>query len=809
MQWKNALSSLFLILTISIASTKPQNPFLNTPKVILRSIPFNATIRFPPLKNGSVYPAILYYRVEFSDGELIHNNTIHTIDADGNFQSRIEIPIAKMTISRLGTQKLITTIHRVHPESQSIHRPEPKYSRSNASIAHVPQPNAIPNVQALPAGKGVLNTTAAQSFELEKSLEILSSETSVFVSPGWVSLLPPLVTLVMSAVLNEVILALLMGIWCGASIVSHGNVLTGFLRTFDEYWVNAFMVDGHAGVLLFTIILGGTIGIVQKGGGAHGLAFLAQKYMTSPLRMQFATWALCLTIFFDDFSCILIIGSSLRQVLTQTGVSREKFAAIVHTLGVCLPSMAPVSSWIGVEIGYIAAQLHSLGLHWDPFLTCLSCLHYRFFPILFIGFIFITIICQKDFAGMVQFEKDAAASPLQTHHLSPAFGTAEPEDSPKEQPGPVEPDPQKPMRWQNAVIPFTFIVIATFLGMIIDGASRILHDDPKQKYTVLDALSACNSVSALIRASSGGWLVASLLLRFQRILTLDELAKAWAEGTKDVLNPLIVLLLAWALGNVITEINVASYIASSLGKQVRSEYLSSLAAIFCYVVSFATGSAFGTMAIMFPIISPLAYEISGGDSEVLMQCFGSILGSSVFGNICSPIADTSILVSLSTQVRLDNHIRSILPYALLVGIVSIVGGSLPISFRILSTFSAFILSFAALLLIVFFCGTRVNRRYRAMSSCSLDTISPSSIATPPPETLREDIYSGSKANTNVNPHAQLLSPIMASPSQSQSLHEEAYGRNGSYSSIPAFRELPYDSSRGENADETSALLPRA
>lgn len=465
-----------------------------------------------------------------------------------------------------------------------------------------------------------------------------------------------------------------------------------------------------------------------------------------------------------------------------------------------------MSSWIGVEIGYIAAELHNLGLNWDPFLTCLSCLHYRFFPILFIGFIFITIICQKDFAGMVQFEKDAAASPLQTREISPAFGAVQPEDSPKAEPGPVEPDPKKPMRWQNAAIPFTFIVIATFLGMIIDGATRLTQNDPKRNYTILDALSACNSVSALIRASSGGWLIASLLLGIQRILTLDELAKAWAEGTKDVLNPLIVLLLAWALGSVITEINVASYIASSVGKQVRSEYISSLAAVFCYVVSFATGSAFGTMAIMFPIISPLAYEISGGDSDVLMQCFGSVLGSSIFGNICSPIADTSILVSLSTHVPLDNHIRSILPYALLVGIISIVGGSLPISFRILSTFSAFILSFAALLLIVFFCGTRVNRRYRALSSCSLDTISASSVATPPPETLREDTYSERKAhpNANSNSHAQVLSPILASPSHSS--HGELYGGNGSYSSIPAFRELPYYSSYGEKADEKSALL---
>ncbi len=116
-------------------------------------------------------------------------------------------------------------------------------------------------------------------------------------------------------------------------------MFTGFLRTFDSYWVQAFTYDNHAGILLFTIVLGGTIGLVQKGGGGQGLALCAMSFMTSRLRMQLAAWLLCLVIFFDDYSCILIVGSSLRTVLKETGVSREKLAAIIHFIGVCLPSI--------------------------------------------------------------------------------------------------------------------------------------------------------------------------------------------------------------------------------------------------------------------------------------------------------------------------------------------------------------------------------------------------------------------------------------------------------------------------------------
>lgn len=240
---------------------------------------------------GSVYPRYLSYTIEDSNGTVVKNGSFETVDAEGNFQSQLEYEARAITFLAFGLHSLTTTITELN-------------HTDNATVPF-----------------------------------IATLESTVNVLPGYVSLLPPIVTLVMSAALSQVLIALLAGIWCGATIVAQGDAFTGFLRTFDKYWVEAFLNDGHAGVLLFTIILGGTIGVVQKGGGGHGLAILAKEYMTTSLRMQLSTWLLCLLIFFDDYSCILIIGSSLRQVLSETGVSREKFAAIIHVLGVCLPSM--------------------------------------------------------------------------------------------------------------------------------------------------------------------------------------------------------------------------------------------------------------------------------------------------------------------------------------------------------------------------------------------------------------------------------------------------------------------------------------
>lgn len=665
---------------------------LQMPSVILQQVNFDASIELLELKNGSVYPRILCFRVEEFSGYVMANGSVTTLDVDGNFRSQLSIFIKQLRIDSYGKHTLTTTIWE-EPTHQSL----TESSETNKS-----------------------DTISLKSPAPLRYRE--THTTTVVVSPGWISLLPPLVTLILSAVLGQVTVSMLAGIWCGATIVSNGDPFSAFLRTFDYYWVNAFKVDDHAGVLLFTLVLGGTIGVVQKGGGGHGLAIVAKKYMTSSLRMQLSTWLLCLLIFFDDYSCILIVGSSLRQVLSQTGVSREKFAAIIHAVGVCLPSMSPVSAWIGVEIGYVAAQLRDLNLNWDPFVTCLSCLHYRFFPILFIAFIFITIICEKDFGPMVQFEKDAAASPIYSGPMTPTYPG--PMDSPKPALAPLEPDLSKPLRWQNAVLPFLAIVVLTFVGMVFDGLNALATQDPNGSSKILNALSHCDSVSSLIRASAAGWIFAVSLLLLQRIITLDEATKAWMEGIKDILDPTLILTLAWALGSVIGEVSTAPYIASVVGDSISKQYLPAITCILCYIVSFAVGSAFGTMAIMFPIIAPLSWSISGGDADNLRQCFGSILGGSVFGNTCSPIADTSILASLSANVPLENHVRSILPYAILVAVVSVAGGSLPIGLKICSTFTAFGICLAVLLLVVFFCGTRVNVRHRSLSSCSFLSVSP-------------------------------------------------------------------------------------
>lgn len=167
------------------------------------------------------------------------------------------------------------------------------------------------------------------------------------------------------------------------------------MRVFDLYVLQALASPDHAGVVVFTVLLGGTIGLVQKSGGAQGLANLVKGFFTSKRRGGLSALALAGLVFFDDYSSILIVGNSLRPLIAGVGISAAKFAFIAHIMGVVLASLAPLSSWVGVQIGYLAGAYAMLGpafANTDPFVAFLSSIPYRFFPLTMLTFVFASVI---------------------------------------------------------------------------------------------------------------------------------------------------------------------------------------------------------------------------------------------------------------------------------------------------------------------------------------------------------------------------------------------------------------------------------
>jgi len=516
---------------------------------------------------------------------------------------------------------------------------------------------------------------------------------------GWLSLIPPVVALSASVALRQVILALLLGVWSGALLVHRGNGLLAAARTFDSYFVDALAEREHAGVVLFTLLLGGTIGLVQKAGGGLALAALLRRFMTSARSGLGACSALCALIFFDDYSSVLIVGTSMREAIAALGVPSERLALLVHTMGVVLASVSPVSSWAGLQIGYVGALLKQIGAVDDPFLAAVSSVRYRFFPLLALAALPLSILLQKDLGplGRSEFKpRPPRSSPRRTAERR-AEGQGEGAVA-EGGPGPLEPKAGTPLRAINALLPFGTIVLVTFGGMLADGAAKVrsLPDASRPPLSLVSILSHSDSITALIWASAAGWLSALGLVLAQGALSLDEAMAAWAEGLKEVLEPMLVLLLAWALGAVIADVGTATFLARSLREGLPRWSLPPIVALLSHAISFASGSSFGTMGIVLPLVGPLAQTLGSGSREYLLHCIGSCLGGATFGNICSPISDTTILTVLATRCDLQAHVATITPYALLAATAALLFGSVPVELGLYGPLAALAVGIAAM-----------------------------------------------------------------------------------------------------------------
>lgn len=300
-------------------------------------------------------------------------------------------------------------------------------------------------------------------------------------------------------------------------------------------------------------------------------------------------------------------------------------------------------------------------------------------------------------------EEAASAADGKGAVAAPATGDAPTADALGD--GPLAPKPGVPHRAINALLPFGSIAVVTFLGMTLDGAVKLRVKRPEAALSLIALLGESDSIAALIWASTVGWLTSMGLTISQGVLDLTECMEAWLEGMKDVLAPIMVLLLAWALGDVIGEAQAADFLARSLHSSLPRWALPSLICMLAHLISYACGSSFGTMGIILPLVGPLATKLAPGNEPFLRHCVGAVLGGATFGNLCSPISDTTVLTVLATKCDLHAHIATITPYTLLIASLALGLGHLPVGLGWYGPATALALCTAALIGIVLGAGT--------------------------------------------------------------------------------------------------------
>jgi len=501
----------------------------------------------------------------------------------------------------------------------------------------------------------------------------------------WISLLPPIVAIALALITREVILSLFAGIWIGALFLADLNPFTGTAESLDLIIVALLDAD-HLAIVIFSLLLGGMVGVMSRGGGTQGIVDSMQKFAKNRTSGQLLGWLSAFFIFFDDYANTLIRGNALRPMTDRLLISREKLAYIVDSTAAPLAVCAIITTWIGFEITQIQNSLSSLAAQTENpelaaqlqagadnvFTIFLDSVPYLFYPFLALVFVLMIILMKKDFGPMLEAERRTVSGGGVIREGSmPAADTSLES---------LQPPKDKPRKWYNGAIPVITVIIVALIGLYTTGASAL---EPGER-NIRAIIGEANPFAALLWASFSGCAVAIAMVVAQKILTIKESLEAWVGGLQSMLMAIIILVLAWGLGEVTQEVGTGPFLASLLQESLPLVLLPGLVFFIAAATAFATGTSWGTMAILFPIVVPLAVAMgagigfAGGEHySILLGSISSVMAGAVFGDHCSPISDTTVLSAMSSACDLVDHVRTQLPYALVVAAVAMVVGEIP------------------------------------------------------------------------------------------------------------------------------------
>jgi Na+/H+ antiporter NhaC len=530
--------------------------------------------------------------------------------------------------------------------------------------------------------------------------------------PLWMSIIPPLIAILLALLIREVITSLFIGIFSGVLIMGlysegPGSILFSFLKVVDTYVLNALNDTSHISVIIFSMTIAAVVSVISKNGGMRGVVNRLEPYAHNPKSGQLVIWFMGILIFFDDYANTLVVGNTMRPVADRLRISREKLAYIVDSTAAPVAAIAFITTWIGAELGYIANGIESISeISESPYSIFLNSLSYSFYPVLTIIFIFMLIYKQRDFGSMYKAEiKARSANQL---------NTSEREDNKDQSLSEFDAKEGVKEKAFNAVIPIIVIVFGAIAGMLYTGYDAAVWQDHDLGFFRKLSITIGNADSfiALLWSSVSGLFVAIILSMAQGILKLEESINTALHGYKTMIPAMAILILAWSLAYVTEDMHTALFLKSLWSPTLSPIFIPAVVFILSALVSFSTGSSWGTMAILYPLLLPASYQIateSGMGHEeasiIFYNVVSVILAGSVFGDHCSPISDTTILSSLASSCNHIDHVRTQLPYALTVGLVSIVFGSIPAAMGI-SSWILFPICIAILFAVIHFVGKR-------------------------------------------------------------------------------------------------------
>ncbi len=440
------------------------------------------------------------------------------------------------------------------------------------------------------------------------------------------SLVPPLIAIILALITKEVYSSLFVGIVTAALFYANFHVVEAYTTMFNDGFIASLADPGKVGILIFLVILGTIVVLMNKAGGSAAYGKWAQEKIKTRKGTLFATFGLGAMIFVDDYFNCLTVGSVMRPVTDKHNVSRAKLAYLIDATAAPICMIAPISSWAAAVAGVVEGT--------DGLELFIRAIPYNLF----------------DFGLMKKHEDNAKKGDLFTSGKKMA-----------------DDDTFRPVSDKGKVIdlilPVAVLIICCVVGMIYTGGFF-------EGESFVNSFANCDAPLGLSMGSVAALILIVIFYLSRRILSFKDCMDAFPEGFKTMIGPVLILTFAWTLSGLTGMLGAAEYVSgifegSASGLTGMLPAIVFLVAIF---LAFSTGTSWGTFGILLPIV--VSIELPG---NLQIITIAACLAGAVCGDHCSPISDTTIMASAGAQCDHINHVSTQLPYALLVAFVSFIG----------------------------------------------------------------------------------------------------------------------------------------
>lgn len=462
----------------------------------------------------------------------------------------------------------------------------------------------------------------------------------------WWSIVPPLLAIGFAILTRKVYLSLFIGIISGTFIINKLSITNSIKDTSLTVWAQVSDLEWNVPIIIFVLLLGGLTSLLSNSGSTEKFSLWALSRVKSRVAAQFVTVFTGIAIFIDDYFNSLAVGQIARPMTDAHGISRSKLAYLIDSTGAPICILIPLSSWGAYIFSLLINPINEYNLGMEPFTAFLYIVPANYYAIMALLIVFLTIYWRLDF-------------PLMREHEEKALNN-------------LDHDLKKEAQSKTIPTSYAFDLLVPILVLVLSTIGFFLYSGGffTSNISIINATGEGNIVTSLVYGGLLSILVAAILYIPSKKLKLTDFFIALISGMYKMLGAAIILILAWSIGSVIEDINTGGFLASLIEGRVPLWLLPVALFLLACIMAFATGTSWGTFAIMIPI----AVSIMGSiHPEWILAAIGAVLAGSVFGDHCSPISDSTILSSVGAECNLMDHVTTQIPYALTAAAASGVG----------------------------------------------------------------------------------------------------------------------------------------